>query len=121
MIRRPPRSTQSRSSAASDVYKRQVEGEQRRDLPGGAAGGEEERDDRRRQADQRERERQGVRAPERGGEHDDHRRHGEHDEGQQRDEVAGGHGLPSVVVSSATVAPGGAPSARILTWGACAA
>ena len=25
MIRRPPRSTQSRSSAASDVYKRQVE------------------------------------------------------------------------------------------------
>src|SRR5450756_3175125 len=26
MIRRPPRSTQSRSSAASDVYKRQVEG-----------------------------------------------------------------------------------------------
>ena len=27
MIRRPPRSTQSRSSAASDVYKRQVEGD----------------------------------------------------------------------------------------------
>src|SRR5680860_1340388 len=26
MIRRPPRSTQSRSSAASDVYKRQVDG-----------------------------------------------------------------------------------------------
>ncbi len=26
MIRRPPRSTQSRSSAASDVYKRQVAG-----------------------------------------------------------------------------------------------
>ena len=26
MIRRPPRSTQSRSSAASDVYKRQAEG-----------------------------------------------------------------------------------------------
>ena len=26
MIRRPPRSTQSRSSAASDVYKRQIEG-----------------------------------------------------------------------------------------------
>src|SRR5450756_2877322 len=26
MIRRPPRSTQSRSSAASDVYKRQVNG-----------------------------------------------------------------------------------------------
>src|SRR5680860_1917390 len=26
MIRRPPRSTQSRSSAASDVYKRQLEG-----------------------------------------------------------------------------------------------
>eukprot|EP00657_Telonema_sp_P-1_P009392 TRINITY_DN3573_c0_g1_i1.p1 TRINITY_DN3573_c0_g1~~TRINITY_DN3573_c0_g1_i1.p1 ORF type:complete len:105 (+),score=37.58 TRINITY_DN3573_c0_g1_i1:128-442(+) len=26
MIRRPPRSTQSRSSAASDVYKRQVRG-----------------------------------------------------------------------------------------------
>src|SRR5680860_1693544 len=26
MIRRPPRSTQSRSSAASDVYKRQVKG-----------------------------------------------------------------------------------------------
>ena len=25
MIRRPPRSTQSRSSAASDVYKRQVD------------------------------------------------------------------------------------------------
>eukprot|EP01015_Nassula_variabilis_P026482 TRINITY_DN5298_c0_g4_i2.p1 TRINITY_DN5298_c0_g4~~TRINITY_DN5298_c0_g4_i2.p1 ORF type:complete len:232 (+),score=67.93 TRINITY_DN5298_c0_g4_i2:21-716(+) len=28
MIRRPPRSTQSRSSAASDVYKRQVHGEE---------------------------------------------------------------------------------------------
>src|SRR5680860_1891271 len=27
MIRRPPRSTQSRSSAASDVYKRQLENE----------------------------------------------------------------------------------------------
>ena len=27
MIRRPPRSTQSRSSAASDVYKRQEEGD----------------------------------------------------------------------------------------------
>src|SRR5450756_2819098 len=27
MIRRPPRSTQSRSSAASDVYKRQVDNE----------------------------------------------------------------------------------------------
>src|SRR5450756_1241685 len=26
MIRRPPRSTQSRSSAASDVYKRQIQG-----------------------------------------------------------------------------------------------
>ena len=26
MIRRPPRSTQGRSSAASDVYKRQVQG-----------------------------------------------------------------------------------------------
>ena len=30
MIRRPPRSTQSRSSAASDVYKRQVMGERGR-------------------------------------------------------------------------------------------
>src|SRR5450756_3257306 len=30
MIRRPPRSTQSRSSAASDVYKRQIEGDTRR-------------------------------------------------------------------------------------------
>src|SRR5450756_1589405 len=29
MIRRPPRSTQSRSSAASDVYKRSVEGDHR--------------------------------------------------------------------------------------------
>src|SRR5450756_216245 len=29
MIRRPPRSTQSRSSAASDVYKRQVQGRDR--------------------------------------------------------------------------------------------
>ena len=29
MIRRPPRSTQSRSSAASDVYKRQVQGHSR--------------------------------------------------------------------------------------------
>src|SRR5450756_3141344 len=29
MIRRPPRSTQSRSSAASDVYKRQVEHHER--------------------------------------------------------------------------------------------
>src|SRR5680860_1416744 len=28
MIRRPPRSTQSRSSAASDVYKRQVQAEE---------------------------------------------------------------------------------------------
>src|SRR5680860_1876166 len=27
MIRRPPRSTQSRSSAASDVYKRQIKGD----------------------------------------------------------------------------------------------
>src|SRR5680860_271494 len=32
MIRRPPRSTQSRSSAASDVYKRQVSVEQRPQL-----------------------------------------------------------------------------------------
>src|SRR5665809_75733 len=35
MIRRPPRSTQSRSSAASDVYKRQAEG---RPLQVGPAG-----------------------------------------------------------------------------------
>src|SRR5450756_2763839 len=38
MIRRPPRSTQSRSSAASDVYKRQVQhargGDVRRDVAG---------------------------------------------------------------------------------------
>src|SRR5680860_1913539 len=33
MIRRPPRSTQSRSSAASDVYKRQVYGYQWRSWP----------------------------------------------------------------------------------------
>src|SRR5450756_3171116 len=32
MIRRPPRSTQSRSSAASDVYKRQVEVRREADL-----------------------------------------------------------------------------------------
>ena len=37
MIRRPPRSTQSRSSAASDVYKRQVPAEEQDTLvvPGG--------------------------------------------------------------------------------------
>ena len=35
MIRRPPRSTQSRSSAASDVYKRQVQGAS--DRRGGSA------------------------------------------------------------------------------------
>src|SRR5450756_53136 len=34
MIRRPPRSTQSRSSAASDVYKRQVYDGVRGQLPG---------------------------------------------------------------------------------------
>src|SRR5450756_3212593 len=40
MIRRPPRSTQSRSSAASDVYKRQVLGPRRVDLhQGGLLGG----------------------------------------------------------------------------------
>src|SRR5665809_23186 len=33
MIRRPPRSTQSRSSAASDVYKRQLDGTLRRLQP----------------------------------------------------------------------------------------
>ena len=32
MIRRPPRSTQSRSSAASDVYKRQAAVPQQRDV-----------------------------------------------------------------------------------------
>eukprot|EP01017_Pseudomicrothorax_dubius_P012336 TRINITY_DN15017_c0_g1_i3.p1 TRINITY_DN15017_c0_g1~~TRINITY_DN15017_c0_g1_i3.p1 ORF type:complete len:219 (+),score=38.35 TRINITY_DN15017_c0_g1_i3:72-728(+) len=37
MIRRPPRSTQSRSSAASDVYKRQVHG-QGLDIAGGSDG-----------------------------------------------------------------------------------
>eukprot|EP01015_Nassula_variabilis_P030390 TRINITY_DN6678_c0_g1_i1.p3 TRINITY_DN6678_c0_g1~~TRINITY_DN6678_c0_g1_i1.p3 ORF type:complete len:108 (+),score=57.82 TRINITY_DN6678_c0_g1_i1:13-336(+) len=31
MIRRPPRSTQSRSSAASDVYKRQTQNDERSD------------------------------------------------------------------------------------------
>ena len=36
MIRRPPRSTQSRSSAASDVYKRQ--GRDRADHPGERSG-----------------------------------------------------------------------------------
>src|SRR5450756_3008780 len=36
MIRRPPRSTQSRSSAASDVYKRQ--GLDRRHVPAAVAG-----------------------------------------------------------------------------------
>ena len=34
MIRRPPRSTQSRSSAASDVYKRQMESFQEACTPG---------------------------------------------------------------------------------------
>src|SRR5450756_3172118 len=34
MIRRPPRSTQSRSSAASDVYKRQNKSRSLLDLPG---------------------------------------------------------------------------------------
>src|SRR5428012_23765 len=34
MIRRPPRSTQSRSSAASDVYKRQAAGRQGPRRPG---------------------------------------------------------------------------------------
>src|SRR5450756_1659080 len=38
MIRRPPRSTQSRSSAASDVYKRQVDDHPRGDLRGLEAG-----------------------------------------------------------------------------------
>src|SRR5450756_1982632 len=38
MIRRPPRSTQSRSSAASDVYKRQVGGQQVMSLRWLAAG-----------------------------------------------------------------------------------
>src|SRR5450756_2085552 len=37
MIRRPPRSTQSRSSAASDVYKRQVVDGDERDCPAGLA------------------------------------------------------------------------------------
>src|SRR5450756_49339 len=36
MIRRPPRSTQSRSSAASDVYKRQGGPRPRRDIHAGA-------------------------------------------------------------------------------------
>src|SRR5450756_1463373 len=38
MIRRPPRSTQSRSSAASDVYKRQLH--RQRGAVGGCAAGE---------------------------------------------------------------------------------
>ena len=80
-----------------------VEGEQRRDLPGGPGGGDEQGDHGRRQADQREREREGVRAVERGREHDDHRRRREDDEGQQRDEVAGGHGSPSTVASSTPI------------------
>ena len=37
MIRRPPRSTQSRSSAASDVYKRQAQAGWFESLPGGGA------------------------------------------------------------------------------------
>src|SRR5665809_31778 len=37
MIRRPPRSTQSRSSAASDVYKRQVDGCHAVYIPGGGS------------------------------------------------------------------------------------
>src|SRR5450756_2754159 len=43
MIRRPPRSTQSRSSAASDVYKRQVHDEGAPRLPGGLEGGDRRR------------------------------------------------------------------------------
>src|SRR5450756_2854617 len=39
MIRRPPRSTQSRSSAASDVYKRQYEQRYGESIPVIAAGG----------------------------------------------------------------------------------
>src|SRR5450756_2842833 len=34
MIRRPPRSTQSRSSAASDVYKRQAQEDEEEERPG---------------------------------------------------------------------------------------
>src|SRR5665648_537215 len=49
MIRRPPRSTLSSSSAASDVYKRQVGGwgsvQQAGDLLDGAAGGPGQRVD----------------------------------------------------------------------------
>ena len=45
MIRRPPRSTQSRSSAASDVYKRQGEGGVRRAGGGIGQGGAAERGD----------------------------------------------------------------------------
>src|SRR5450756_2947390 len=49
MIRRPPRSTQSRSSAASDVYKRQPYGRAvgifKSDLALGAGGVEQKRDD----------------------------------------------------------------------------
>src|SRR5659263_61862 len=33
MIRRPPRSTQSRSSAASDVYKRQIQESVKNEIP----------------------------------------------------------------------------------------
>ena len=40
MIRRPPRSTLDRSSAASDVYKRQVLGELLQDQPVGRAVGQ---------------------------------------------------------------------------------
>src|SRR5680860_1485677 len=38
MIRRPPRSTQSRSSAASDVYKRQLERDLTQEPRSGAPG-----------------------------------------------------------------------------------
>src|SRR5450756_645589 len=43
MIRRPPRSTQSRSSAASDVYKRQVEVSSEHPLAAAIVAGARER------------------------------------------------------------------------------
>src|SRR5450756_3125522 len=46
MIRRPPRSTQSRSSAASDVYKRQVYADVSQIHVQGTGAGERERGER---------------------------------------------------------------------------
>src|SRR5450756_50989 len=51
MIRRPPRSTQSRSSAASDVYKRQHEDRQRRSIRAPARNERERQRERRTQSE----------------------------------------------------------------------